>query len=61
MTRTKNIKGLFFHLGNYTPRKNEFEKRLKYRLFVDGIPTGYTFERLRDGWQFVNDNYWRWL
>ncbi len=61
MKRDKNIKGLIFHLGNYTPRKNEFERGLKYRLFVDNIPTGYTFGTLREGWQFVNDNYWRWL
>lgn len=32
--RDFTIKGVDFHIGNYRPRKNEFEKGLKYQLFV---------------------------
>ena len=61
MKREQIIKGLRFYLGNYTPRNNEYEKGLKYRLFVDSVPTGYTFETLKQGREFIKKNYFIWL
>lgn len=61
MNREFNIKGVKFYLGNYTPRNNEFEKGLKYKLYVGNIPTSFTFSKLSEGKKFATENYWLWL
>lgn len=61
MKRDFEIKGVQFHLGNYTPRRNEFERGLKYQLYVDGIPTGYKFNTLKEGKVYATKNYFSWL
>lgn len=61
MKRELEIKGIKFYIGNYTPRKNTFERRLAYQLYVDGIPTDYKFVRIREAQKFVQKNYWIWL
>lgn len=61
MKRDFEVKGIRFHLGNYTPRRNEFERGLKYQLYVDGIPTGYKFNTLKEGKAYATKNYFSWL
>ena len=61
MKRDFEVKGMRFHLGNYTARNNEFERGLKYRLYVDDIPTIYLFSTIKEGKEFAKHNYWMWL
>ena len=61
MKRDIQIKGIDFHIGNYTPRRNEYEKGLKYKLYAGGIPTDHVFSTLREAKEFINNNYWLWL
>lgn len=35
MKRDFTIDGITFHVGNITPRNNEFERGIKYGLFVE--------------------------
>lgn len=66
MRREVEVKGIRFYLANYTPRKNEYEKGLKYKIFLmtdtDGyIPTSYVFETLKEAKAFLNKNYFMWM
>lgn len=61
MKRNFEIKGIQFSVGNYTPRHNYFERGLKYRLFVGGIPTEYVFETIKRAKRFAEVNYYIWL
>lgn len=61
MKRTETIKGIFFEIGNRTPRRNEYERGQKYFLIVDGIPTGHTFQTIKAAREFYRKNYYIWL
>lgn len=61
MKRDFTYKGIDFHIGGYTPRKNEFERGLKYKLFVDNTPTDYCFSTIHETRNFVFKNYFIWL
>ena len=61
MKNTFTIKGIEFEIGRYTPRNNEFEKGLKYKLFVGGYPTSYCFSTKHELKNFVKENYFIWL
>lgn len=61
MKREIKKSGILFYIGNYTPRKNEFERGLKYRLFVDGVPTSNTFETIHAARDYINKNYFIYL
>ena len=39
---------LTFELAPYTPRKNEFERGLRYRLLVNDADTGYRFSTVTE-------------
>lgn len=53
--------GICFAFVHYTPRNNEFEKGLRYKLYVDGEPTGWLFSTLKEAKQFVALNWSNWL
>lgn len=63
MRRDVEYKGIMFHIGNFTPRNNEYERGLKYRLFVgpEMIPTDHVFMTIREAKTFIEKNYWLWL
>lgn len=61
MKRYIYIKGIEFYIGNQTPRRNEYERGQKYRLFVDGRPTGYSFHTIAAAKDFINKNYFCWM
>ena len=71
MKRDFEVKGIAFSVRNYTPRKNEFEKGLKYELFVkrgwpgypDGrfLGTGARFETIAAAKKYAVDNVSRWM
>lgn len=61
MTREFEVKGVRFEIGNRRPRKNEFEKNCKYRLFVNGYPTEHIFTTVHKAKDFARANYWIWL
>ena len=61
MKRSINIKGINFYIGNQTPRRNQFERGQKYKLYVDDMPTGYTFRTIKDCRSFIYKNYFIWL
>lgn len=61
MKRNINYKGIPFYIGNYTPRNNEYEKGQHYKLFVDDMPTQYTFSTIREARTFIYKNYFIWL
>lgn len=50
-----------FELCSYTPRKNIYEKGLKYILFVDDIPTSMHFSSIQEGRKYINDNWFIYL
>ena len=54
-------KGVNFEIGRYTPRKNEFERGLKYQLFVGDIPTGAKFETKHGAKNYAIENIYMWL
>ena len=60
MNRKFTVHNIDFEIGNYTPRKNDFEKGLKYHLFRFGIPTGYKFSTIKECTQFVTENWVIW-
>jgi hypothetical protein len=53
--------GLVFYIGNRTPRRNEYEKGLKYIVFVGDIPTSNYFNTIKAAKQWINENYWMYL
>lgn len=70
MKREIEYKGIKFFIGNYTPRKNEYEKGLKYKLYVkryspitrpDGeyIPTDSCFETIRQAKEWIKREWMR--
>ena len=63
MERGRNLeyKGIMFYIGNYTPRNNEYEKGLKYKLFVgpDRIPTDACFATLKDARAYIRREWIR--
>lgn len=61
MKRTFEKKGISFKVANYTPRNNEYEKGLKYKLWVDDIPTSHCFSTIKEAIKFADDNYFIWL
>ena len=60
-------KGVNFEIGGYTPRNNEFERGLKYQLFVTdistgaNIPTGAKFETKHGAQNYAIENIYMWL
>lgn len=54
-------KGIKFYIGGYTPRENEFERGLKYQLFVGDIPTGAKFETKHAAKNYAIENYFIWF
>ena len=63
MTRDFIIHDIHFMIGNNTPRKNEYERGQNYRLYVRDVdygymPTKHTFCTIREGVEFINNNYW---
>ena len=61
MQREFDIKGVHFEIANYRPRKNEFERGLKYQLFVNGYSTGYYFETINKAKEYARKNYFVWM
>jgi hypothetical protein len=61
MKRDFDIKGIHFEVGNFTPRHNPYERGLKYRLFVDDIPTSHVFSTIKEAKNFAGSNYFIWL
>ena len=61
MQREIIIKDIHFYIGNQTPRRNEYERGQKYRLYADGIPTGYTFTTIKEAKNFILKNYYIFL
>ena len=51
-------KDIVFYIGNQTPRRNEYERGQKYRLYADGIPTAHTFDTIKAAKDFINTNYY---
>ena len=58
MKREIIIKDIKFYIANYTPRRNEYERGQKYKLFVDEIPTAYTFTTIKAAKSFIKSNYY---
>lgn len=59
-------KGYHFHIGNYTPRRNEYERGLKYKLFFYSVerdgeeilyPTSSCFSTLKEAKDHIIRNY----
>lgn len=53
-------------VGNYTPRRNEFERGLKYELhYADGeygkTGTGYRFSTIKDAKEFAKREWIRFV
>ena len=61
MNRQFEIKGIKFEVVNRRPRKNEFEHDLKYKLFVNGIPTEHVFSTVHRAKDFARANYFIWM
>lgn len=61
MKREIIVKDILFYIGNQTPRRNEYERGQKYRLFVEGRPTSYTFRTLKEAKTFIEKNYFIWM
>lgn len=61
MKRDIEKKGILFHIGNQTPRRNEYERGQKYRLFVEGIPTGQTFATIKAAREYIEKNYFLYM
>lgn len=60
-TITFAVASIQFMLAHYTPRNNEYEKGLKYELFIcyeDGIKhsTGYKFETIKLAKEWAKKN-----
>jgi len=58
---------IFFRIGNRTPRRNEYERGLKYHLYVmdkkDFIfyPTGRYYSTIKEAKEDARKNYFIWL
>jgi hypothetical protein len=61
MKREIIVKDIVFYIGNQTPRRNEYERGQKYRLFVGGRPTSYTFHTIKEAKTFIEKNYFIWM
>ena len=72
MKREISIKGIDFVIADYRPRKNEFEKSLKYQLLIkvfDGIrdcdysyrSTGNKFSTIKSAKEWIKRNYFIYL
>ena len=62
MKREFIYKGISFYIGNYAPRKNEFEKGLKYQVFVDYsgyYGTGAKFATIKSAKEWIKRNIYR--
>jgi len=53
--------GVVFEIGKQTPRRNEYERKQGWRLFVNGIPTSYTFGSVAEGKKWIDKNYYMYL
>lgn len=68
MNRNINYKGISFYIANYTPRRNQYEKGLKYQLFIKSpdyiaphpeyIPTNIYFCTIHEGKRWIKANYY---
>ena len=61
MKNTFTIKGVEFEIGEYTPRRNEFERGVKYQLFVNGYASGFCFSTKHEAKAFAEREICRWL
>lgn len=61
MKRVFIFKDIIFEIGNFTPRNNDFERGVKYRLFVNNIPTEHVFKSLKDCRSWIKENYFVYL
>lgn len=61
MKRDFIYKNIPFYIGNYTPRNNKFEHGLKYRLFVNDIPTEHVFATIKECKNWIMQNYFIYL
>ena len=61
MKRIIEKKGIVFEIGNYTPRNNEYERGLRYRLYVDGIPTDNVFSGVKQARAYIEKNWFIYL
>lgn len=67
MKREIEKKGILFCIGNQTPRRNEYERGQKYRLFVidaatgEHIPTSATFHTIKAAREYVEKNYFLYM
>ena len=58
---------IFFHIGNRTPRRNQWERDLIYSLFVmdksNGVyyPTGRNYSTIKEAKEDARKNYFIWL
>ena len=58
MKRNMNINGIEVYIGNFTPRHNEYERGLKYRVYIDSMPTSYVFSTIHEAKSWVQKNIW---
>lgn len=56
-----NFKGIEFKAGKFTPRNNEYEKRLRYFLIVNGNNTDYRFSSIPEMRNWIKKNYFIFL
>lgn len=61
MKREIEKKGVKAYIANYTPRRNEYEKGLKYKLIIGEMPTNYCFSTIKEAIAFFDKNYFIWL
>lgn len=54
-------KNISFSIGKRTPRRNEYEKGLKYFLIVNNYTTCYFFDTIKAAKQWIHDNYFIFL
>ena len=59
MKRTIIYPDIQFYIGNYTPRNNEYEKGLKYKIFVGpgNIPTNHCFSTIKEAKEYLKNNW----
>lgn len=59
------VHNIAFEIGNYTPRNNEFERGLKYELFLADAPngkqgTGFLFSTKKRAKEFAEREWILW-
>ena len=68
MNRDFEVHGIKFHIGNYTPRRNEFERGAKYKLYVyrdlkhegeTAIPTNFICSTIKEAKEFATREWIR--